>query len=252
MSKKSLPQLYREHTGKVSHRWSLYLDVYDAAFAPWRELPVTVVEVGVQNGGSLELWGQYFKAARAIIGCDVDERCGALRFDDPRLTVIVGPINAESTAREIVARAEAIDIFIDDGSHVSTDIVAAFCNYFPRMRPGGMYVAEDLHCAYHPDWQGGLSRPNAMGFFKLLVDGMHQDYWQEPAELRALAAPFLPPGAAVDVSRLAADAASIAFYDSMCFVRKRPATGWGRLGERVVVGEEAAVDPAPLRLHGAG
>ena len=61
---KSLRQLYDEHTGKVSDKWALYLEVYDRAFGPYRERPVSLVEVGVQNGGSLEIWSRYFPAAR--------------------------------------------------------------------------------------------------------------------------------------------------------------------------------------------
>lgn len=32
---------------------------------------IAVVEVGVQNGGSLELWDEYFFRANAIVGCDI-------------------------------------------------------------------------------------------------------------------------------------------------------------------------------------
>ena len=46
---KSLRTLYAEHQGKVSDKWELYLDVYERILAPWRERPVTLVEVGVQN-----------------------------------------------------------------------------------------------------------------------------------------------------------------------------------------------------------
>ena len=247
----SLQQLYREHTGKVAHKWRLYLDVYDEALAPWRGEAINFVEVGVQNGGSLEVWSRYFAAARALVGCDIDPRCGGLRFDDPRVSVVVGDVNAAATVSEIAARADPIDVFIDDGSHVSTDIVASFWNYFPRVRAGGIYVAEDLHCAYLPKFQGGLARLNAMTFFKLLADGIHQAYWQGQGTMQALMAPFLA-GAAVDCARIANDVASVAFYDSLCIVRKRPADGWGRLGGRVIVGEDAAVDPAPLALRDDG
>lgn len=246
--KPSLQQLYGEHTGKVAHKWRLYLDVYDEVLAPWRDEAINLVEVGVQNGGSLEIWSRYFGAARALVGCDIDPRCGSLRFDDPRVSVVVGDANAPATVAAIAARADPIDVFIDDGSHVSADIVAAFWNYFPRLRPGGIYIAEDLHCAYLPKFQGGISRLNAVTFFKLLADGIHQAYWQDQATMQALVAPFLGQ-ATVDAARLANDVASVAFYDSLCIVRKRPADGWGRLAGRVVAGNDAAVDPAPLALR---
>jgi hypothetical protein len=245
----TLRELYTAHTGKVSDKWSLYLDVYDTALAPWRALPVVLVEVGVQNGGSLELWSRYFQAGRRFVGCDVDERVGRLAFDDPRIRTVVAPVNTPAAAKAIVAAAEGpIDIFIDDGSHVSPDIVLAFRNYFPAVRAGGVYIAEDLHCAYRRDWAGGLAAPNAISFFKSLVDALHQPHWDEGESMDALAQPFLPGArAGEDLARLASQVASVTFFDSMCIVRKRPGDGWGRLGERVVAGNEALVDPAPLQ-----
>lgn len=243
----TLRDLYVEHTGKVSQKWSLYLDVYERVLAPWRERPVALVEVGVQNGGSLEIWARYFRNATVLVGCDVDERCGALRFDDPRIRVVVGAINMAPSACAIEAHAATFDLFIDDGSHLSPDVIAAFCNYFPLVRPGGVYIVEDLHCAYRPEWQGGIARPNAVAFFKMLVDAMHHGYWKDDAPLAALGAPFIP--AKVDLARLADAVASITFHDSLCIVEKRPADRRGRLGERVIVGREAAVDPRPLELR---
>lgn len=243
----TLRELYARHHGKVSDKWDLYLDVYDAALAPWRPNPVTLVEVGVQNGGSLELWSRYFEAGRRFVGCDVDERVGALRFEDPRIRTVVAPINTPAAAKGIVAAAEGpIDVFIDDGSHVSPDIVLAFRNYFPLVRAGGIYIAEDLHCAYRRDWAGGLGAPNAISFFKALVDALHQPYWDADESMYTLARPFLPGDAAGDMAKLAASVASVAFFDSMCIVRKRPDDGWGRLGQRIVAGTEALVDAAPL------
>jgi hypothetical protein len=249
----SLRQLYADHAGKVSQKWNLYLDVYDSALAPWRGQAVTLVEVGVQNGGSLELWAKYFAAGRRFVGCDVDEKVGGLVFDDPRIRTVVAPINTPAAAKAIVAEAGApIDIFIDDGSHLSPDIILAFRNYFPALRAGGIYIAEDLHCAYRRGWQGGLGTPNAVSFFKALVDAMHQPYWDGGESMETLARDFLPGDAAGDLARLAASVASVAFFDSMCLIRKRPDDGWGRLGHRVVAGTEAAVDSAPLTAPDTG
>lgn len=239
---------YARHTGKVSDKWDLYLDVYDRVLAPWRERPIDFIEVGVQNGGSLEIWARYFAAARTLTGCDIDARCGALAFDDPRVAVVVAPVNTAAAARALLERAPAFDVFIDDGSHVSADIVLAFCNYFRHVRPGGVYLIEDLHCAYFSGWGGGIATGSAMGFLKLLVDGLHHEYWKDDAKFAELAAPHLPQGATVDAG-IARDIASIAFYDSVCVIEKRGAGHTARLGARVVAGEVAAVDPAPLELR---
>jgi hypothetical protein len=244
----SLRSLFEQHEGKVADKWSLYLDVYDRVLAPYRDRPITFVEVGVQNGGSLEIWAKYFASARFLIGCDIDPACAALAFDDPRISIVIGPVNSPPAYREILSRGP-IDVFIDDGSHRSHDIINSFCNYFRNVRPGGIYIIEDLHCAYFRDWGGGLRAPTgAMGFLRLLVDGLHHSYWKDEASFEAQVAPYLPPGRQADVT-LTADIGSIAFFDSICVIEKRSAEVSARLGMRVVAGQDAAVDRRSLELR---
>ena len=56
MNNKSLQQMYFEHHGKVSDKWSLYLREYDRIFGPYRSSKIAMLEIGIQNGGSLEIW----------------------------------------------------------------------------------------------------------------------------------------------------------------------------------------------------
>jgi SAM-dependent methyltransferase len=249
MSRKSLRTLYTDHTGKVSDKWALFIDVYDRVLGPFRERPIDFIEVGVQNGGSLEIWAKFFPEARTLVGCDNDPRCGELAFDDPRIRVVVGPINETATYREIAKHMTGFDVFIDDGSHTSPDIVSSFVNYFRFLRPGGLYLIEDLHCAYWRHWGGGIGQPTgAMGFLKLLADGIHHNYWKDQASFTELAAPFFAPGAKVDAT-LAAGINAITFYDSLCVIEKREPGNAGRVGERLIAGTEASVNPAVLEAR---
>ena len=68
MQKQSLRQLYDSHSGKVSDKWSSYLEVYDRVLGTYRSTPVRLLEIGIQNGGSMEIWARYFETARALIG----------------------------------------------------------------------------------------------------------------------------------------------------------------------------------------
>ena len=242
----TLRELYASHAGKVSDKWSLYLDVYERAFAGYRERPVSLVEIGVQNGGSLELWARYFARAERLVGCDIDPKCGALSFDDPRISVVVGDVNTDATYKAILARAPGFDVFIDDGSHTSRDIILTFCNYFRHVKAGGIYVVEDLHCSYMPKWGGGAGRAEtSMEFLKLLADWANQSWWQADRPPASLLAPFFPTGPRPDPAPFRA-VGSVTFCDSMCLVEKRAAGAAPGLGPRVIVGTDAQVSTDPV------
>ena len=45
---------------KYSTKWEKYFDVYDSVFEKYRDKKITFVEVGIFNGGSLEIWKKFF------------------------------------------------------------------------------------------------------------------------------------------------------------------------------------------------
>ncbi len=97
----SLRDLYSTHSGKVSDKWSIYLDEYDRIFSEYRDKPVRLLEIGVQNGGSLEIWRQYFPNAELILGCDINPACGQLTFDDEKIAVVVGDANTDEVEQTL-------------------------------------------------------------------------------------------------------------------------------------------------------
>jgi hypothetical protein len=66
-----LSQISKDHTGKYSDKWSSYLDIYWSLFSPIRLNESDLLEIGVQNGGSLEIWTKLFPNAKSLIGFDV-------------------------------------------------------------------------------------------------------------------------------------------------------------------------------------
>ena len=113
MIKRTLHELYANHAGKMSDKWSLYLDEYDRLFSSMRDRPVRLLEIGVQNGGSLDIWSQFFPKAQAIVGCDINPDCERLTYDDSRIGVIVGNANDPRSQQLILQRSGQFDIVID-------------------------------------------------------------------------------------------------------------------------------------------
>ncbi|GLO04311.1 TPA: class I SAM-dependent methyltransferase [Pseudomonas putida] len=233
--KPKLIDLYTRHSHFVSDKWSSYIDEYQRLFAPLQGKRIRLLEIGVQNGGSLEIWEQFFPKAEQILGCDVEQECKSLKFSSPKINVIVGDIKDKATIDAITLIAKQdLDIIIDDGSHISDDIVASFLHLFPKLKSGGLFVAEDLHCSYWPDFNGGLTNPKSSNsFFKMLVDVINYEHWttaQNPAVY--LGEYFDIPD---DACRWLNQIHSIEFINSMCIIKKS-LSETSNLGPRMVAG----------------
>jgi len=239
----TVSSLYAEHLGFVSDKWASYLHVYDRWFASYQVAPIRLLEVGVQNGGSLQIWAKYFANAKKIVGCDINPDCAQLTYDDARVVLVLGDVKASAVREKILAHSETYDIIIDDGSHKSADIIKTFKNFYARLSPGGIYVIEDLHCSYWAKWHGGLWRvDSAMEFFKSLTDVVNLESWGAKllpanwvAKLKTKSHTRFKPAAYSDIE-------SISFYNSMCLIVK----GYGpnSIGGRVVAGDVALVHKA--------
>ena len=248
---KTIDTLQRNKKGKLSDKWASYLPVYDRIFSPYKDTPMKLLEIGVQNGGSLEVWSGYFSSAKLIVGCDINPLCRNLVYDDERISVVVSDVNSRNAFSEITAHSNAYDIIIDDGSHLSDDIIRTFIIYFQILSPGGIYVVEDTHTMYWDDYQGGiLKQTTANSLFKLFVDLVNYEHWKEDLSIQNLFATFFPrKGTPPFLTEGWIE--GIEFYNSMVVVRKSTQPTHAKLGERLTVGSEATVEPGMLKLGNA-
>jgi hypothetical protein len=248
---KTLFDLYKTHTGKVSDKWSLYLREYDRLFAPYREQTISLLEIGVQNGGSLEIWSQYFPNAQKFVGCDINPDCAKLTYDDPRISVIVGDATTPETQAQVLAQSATYDLIIEDGSHTSSDIVKAFARYFPSLKNGGIFVAEDLHCSYWQEYEGGIFHPySSITFFKHLADIVNHEHWGVKKSRAELVAGFKQVLNVDFDETLLGQISSVEFVNSICVVRKTSLDA-NCLGGRVIAGELEKVVSGHLLISGA-
>ena len=237
-------EIHTAHQGKSSDKWASYLQTYERLFGAFRDARINVVEIGVQNGGSLEVLAQYFPNAASIIGCDINPLCENLEYADARISVIVGDVSSPEVYSRIAIKAKPIDLMIDDGSHTSPDVIAAFINYFPLVRPGGLYLIEDTHTLYWEKWDGGVLRESsAQQLFKLLTDVVNYEHWSGDLPLNTLLSSFFRKDA---LPKFIAEGwvDSLEFLNSMIVIHKAKQATHSKLGARVVVGTEFSVDRA--------
>jgi len=221
----TLREIFEAHDRLGSDKWTTYFGAYDDHFARFRERPITLLEIGIQNGGSLEIWAKYFANATRIVGCDIDEKCRDLTFEDPRISVVIGDANSANSYQAVTSDVAAFDIVVDDGSHLVSDVIQSFALYFPKVKPGGVYVIEDLHTSYWEGFGGGSDLDlSSMGFLKLLADVVNKEFWRDDRVgfnlLQNYASRY---DVAVNDAGLEID--EVAFGNSVCIIRKKVLDG---------------------------
>jgi predicted O-methyltransferase YrrM len=240
--------IFRNHAGKLSDKWEAYLDFYDRLTDS--RTPETILEIGVQNGGSLEIWATKYPSAKSIVGLDIDEKCRDLKFDDKRIKVVVSDSSDPSTLEMITSLSARFDLIVDDGSHRSPDIIKSLVQYLPLVNAGGVYVIEDLHASYWQSWGGGLVEPlSAMSFLKRIADVINAEHWDR----KILTSEYLKGFS--DLSTEFIDAISnvqeLSFENSMCTLKFFAEVGGVGLGSRVTAGSESLVDEGPVTVVGS-
>lgn len=246
----SLYDLMASHKGKLSDKWHLYVTEYDRIFSPLRNRPITLLEIGIHNGGSLEIWSNYFPNAKKIVGCDVNPACSDLAYNDSRIALIIGDVNSDKTQEKILQQSALYDIVIDDGSHNSGDIVKSFSRYFPVLVDDGVYIAEDLHASYWKETDGGLFNPySSVSFFKLLTDIINHEHWGIQRTRNELISGFNNQYKIQINEDVLDQIHSIEFINSLCIIRKSNSKN-NHLGPRFIVGDIAKIDPNWKTLNG--
>ena len=246
----TLKQIANNHTGKLSDKWEAYYDVYESIFSEYRKEPVSVLEIGIQNGGFLEILSLYFWNAKAIVGCDIDPKCGELKYTDNKIHIVLGDIKDKNNVERILKISDAYDIIIDDGSHTHEDIIKAFINLFPHLKDGGIYIIEDLHASYWKSYEGGVFNPTtAINFFKRLMDILNHEAWGVGIQRKEVLKPLLEYYQ-VDIDEVdLAHIRSIEVYNSMIVIKK-DSPDKVYLKRRLIVGNHESITKGFLKLKG--
>jgi SAM-dependent methyltransferase len=77
----------------------------------------------------------------------------AYLFTDERIVTYEGSQEDPLAIRDkIVDLKRKFDIIIDDGSHRHDHQQKTLSALFKFLKPGGLYIIEDLHCAFYPEY----------------------------------------------------------------------------------------------------
>lgn len=157
------------------HKWLHYLPIYERTLARFRGGPLLLLEIGVDRGGSLRAWKEYFGPQATVVGVDINPDCREADDAEAGIHIRIGAQQDKEFLGRVVEEFGPFDVIIDDGSHFTSHLIASFQFLFTHgMRPGGVYLAEDLQTNYWRSYRD--SRHSFVDLAKALVETMYSPY----------------------------------------------------------------------------
>ncbi|MHC1743468.1 MAG: class I SAM-dependent methyltransferase [Syntrophobacteraceae bacterium] len=202
-----LERYFTENTSRLIHKWKHYFEIYDRHFSRFRGTDAHIVEFGVSQGGSLQMWKEYFGPQAKIFGIDINPHCSSLEED--QIKIFIGDQEDRNFLRSLREQLPRIDVLIDDGGHTMRQQIHTFEELFPSVQENGVYLCEDLHTSYWPEWGGGYKkRGTFIEYSKNFIDYLHA--WHSVQAKR-----FSP-------TEFTRSVHSLHYYDSILVIEKRP------------------------------
>lgn len=152
----ALEKYFNQNEERLISKWSHYFDIYDRHLSRYRDKEIVILEIGVFQGGSLQMWKSYFGEKATIYGIDINPRCKELEED--KIKIFIGSQSDRNFLRELKTKIPRIDVLIDDGGHTMVQQIVSFEELFDHVKEDGVYLCEDLHTSYWLKYGGGHRR----------------------------------------------------------------------------------------------
>lgn len=167
-----LREYFENNKGRVISKWLHYFDIYHRHFQKYRGSHMTLLEIGVFQGGSMRMWKDYFGHKARIFGIDIDPKCKGM--EDEQVKIFIGDQEDRRFLNEVKEQIGEIHIVIDDGGHTVSQQITSFEELYPAVVDGGVYLVEDLHTSYWKEFGGGYKHPGSfIEFSKHLIDQLN-------------------------------------------------------------------------------
>jgi hypothetical protein len=173
----SIHDIALNNSHKPLYKLEHYFNIYDKYFSKYRNSPVRILEIGVCDGGSLDMWRDYFGEKATIYGLDINPRVNI--FSNSNTHIIIADQEDRDSLEDIFKNELPFDIIVDDGGHMQSQQKNSFEALFPLLHENGVYIVEDIQTSYWKSFDGGLRCSNSfIEFSKQILDYVNIDHFR--------------------------------------------------------------------------
>lgn len=207
-----LREIFHNEITLGSDKWDPYFDVYETYCSKYIGKPITLVEIGVQSGGSIQMWRKFLGPQAKIVGIDIDPNVlNHVPYYDDNTEIIVGDQGKHSFWDEFLLKYPEIDVLVDDGGHTMDQQKITFERVFPHIKLNGTLICEDTHTSYFHQFGSSVFDKNSfVEYSKLITDLINYDHI-ESSDKKNIDHRLL---------KICENLTSVAFYDSMVVFMK--------------------------------
>ena len=155
-----------------SVKWEKYFPIYENYFKKFKDQKIIFVEIGIFNGGSLQMWKEYFGKDSKIIGIDINPECKKFENLDKNIFVEIGNQSDEIFWKNFFNKYGNADIILDDGGHTNLDQIITTVNAVKNINDEGVLMIEDTHTSYQKAF-GNPSKFSFINFAKKTIDDIN-------------------------------------------------------------------------------
>jgi 23S rRNA U2552 (ribose-2'-O)-methylase RlmE/FtsJ len=141
-----------------------YIPIYDRFFQSLINQKISLLELGINKGGSLKLWRDYFPNGQ-VTGIDINPPKN-IEFGE-RINIFQANQTDTIALTQIASSLapKGFDIIIDDASHIGYYTKKSFWHLFNNhLKSGGMYFIEDWGTGYWSKWRDGKNYSEHISF----------------------------------------------------------------------------------------
>lgn len=138
-------------SGRGIWKWNNALAAYQRHMGPMAGQPLKVVEIGVQSGGSIQMWQAVMGPQCHVYGIDIND--ATTQFTDPLTTITIGDQADVGMWWHFYSAItmSPVDALIDDGGHEPHQMLVTLEQSFDHLTPGAMIAIEDIHGLHYVD-----------------------------------------------------------------------------------------------------